>query len=201
MVFEDLQKSEADKVSNKVIGAAIEVHRNLGPGLLESAYEECFCQELRLRGIGFERQKYLPVYYKGQAVDCDYRLDLLVEDKVIVEIKAISAFSPLHEAQLMTYLKLSNLWLGLLINFNVMVLRDGIKRVVLVDFFSLRKCPDFVFLVNFVVREPLADNRLKAYISTEKNYYHKGTKDTKKIKNKSLNKYLAATIETTKPRF
>ena len=125
-----LGKREINKLSNRIIGAAIEVHRNLGPGLLENVYEECFCRELSLQGISFERQKYMPVKYKGQKVECEYRLDIVVEDKVIVEIKSINSLLPIHEAQLMTYLTLSDLWLGLLINFNVVTLKNGIKRVV-----------------------------------------------------------------------
>ena len=125
-----LEKREINKLSNRIIGAAIEVHRNLGPGLLENVYEECFCRELTLQGINFERQKYLPVNYKGQQVECEYRLDIIVEDKIVIEVKSINSFLPIHEAQLMTYLKLSDLWLGILINFNVVTLKDGIKRVV-----------------------------------------------------------------------
>ncbi|MEK6544991.1 MAG: GxxExxY protein [Nitrospinota bacterium] len=120
----------SDELSNLIIGGAIEVHRVLGPGLLESAYEECLCQELSLKGISFERQKPLPVIYKGIHLDCGYRLDILVEKLVILELKAVEKIEPIHEAQLMTYLRLSGLWLGLLINFNVPVLRDGIRRVV-----------------------------------------------------------------------
>ncbi len=128
---DDLQKSEIDQISNRIIGAAIEVHKSLGPGLLENAYEECLCHEFCLQGISFERQKYMPIIYKGQLVDCGYRLDILVEKKIVVEIKSVISLLPIHEAQLMTYLKLSGIWLGLLINFNVVVLKDGIKRIVL----------------------------------------------------------------------
>ena len=119
-----------NKVSNKIIGAAIEVHKNLGPGLLESTYEECLCRELSLNGLSFERQKPLPINYKGIHLDCSYRLDLVVENCVIVELKSIDTLLPIHYAQLLTYLKLTGLKLGLLINFNVPVLKDGIKRVV-----------------------------------------------------------------------
>ena len=119
-----------NELSNKIIGAAIEVHKVLGPGLLESAYEECLCRELDLNGITFERQKSLPVNYKGTHLDCGYRLDILVESCVIVELKCVETFVPIHIAQLLTYLKLTNLKLGLLINFNVPVLKDGIKRVI-----------------------------------------------------------------------
>jgi GxxExxY protein len=120
----------ADHLSNKIIGAAIEVHRCLGPGLLESAYEECLCRELTLQGIPFERQVELPVEYKGEKLDCGYRLDLVVGDLVIVELKAVDEIEPIHEAQLLTYLRLTGFWLGLLINFNVRTLKSGIKRLV-----------------------------------------------------------------------
>jgi len=119
-----------NRVSEAVIGAAIQVHRHLGPGLLESAYEACLCRELELRGISFEGQKPLPVEYKGESVDCGYRLDLVVEGLVIVEIKAVDALLPIHQAQLLTYLRLTGLRLGLLLNFNVPVLTQGIRRVV-----------------------------------------------------------------------
>ena len=120
----------SDELSNRIIGAAIEVHRILGPGLLESAYEECLCRELTLQNILFERQKSLPVTYKGIYLDCGYRLDILVEKLVIVELKTVEHIEPIHEAQLLTYLKLSDLWLGLLMNFNVPVLKEGIRRIV-----------------------------------------------------------------------
>ena len=122
--------SDNNALTGKVIGAAIEVHKALGPGLLESAYEECLCHELELRSISYERQKELPIEYKGVKVDCDYRLDLLVEDKLVLELKACNALEPIHEAQLLTYLKLSGSELGLLINFNVPVLKEGIKRLI-----------------------------------------------------------------------
>jgi GxxExxY protein len=114
-----------------IIGSAIEVHRVLGPGLLESAYEECLSRELSLRNVPFERQRPLPVDYKGVRLDCGYRLDLLVAETVVVEIKAVEALLPIHEAQLLTYLRLGGWQVGLLINFNVPVLRDGIRRRVL----------------------------------------------------------------------
>jgi GxxExxY protein len=120
-----------NQVTEAVIGAAIEVHRALGPGLLESAYEECLCRELSLRQIGYERQRPLPVTYKGLDLDCGYRLDLLVADTVVVEIKAVESLLPIHEAQLLTYLKLGGWKVGLLINFNVPVLKQGIRRRVL----------------------------------------------------------------------
>ena len=121
---------QENEISGKIIGAAIEVHKMLGPGLLESAYEECLCRELHLRGIEFERQVPLPLNYKGIDLDCSYRLDLLVEDKVIVELKSMEGLEPIHEAQMLTYLKLRNAWLGLIINFNVMMLKDGVRRLV-----------------------------------------------------------------------
>ncbi len=117
-------------LSSAIIGAAIEVHRALGPGLLESAYEQCLAQELSLRKIPFERQKPLPVHYKGTQLDCGYRLDFLVADIIVVEVKAIDALLPIHQAQLLSYLKLGGWKLGLLINFHVPLLREGIKRVV-----------------------------------------------------------------------
>lgn len=120
---------DEDVLSNEIIGAAIEVHRALGPGLLESAYEECLCRELSLRDIKFERQKSLPVAYKGVNLDCGYRLDILVDQLVILELKAVSRIKPIHEAQLLTYLKLAGLKLGLLLNFNVPVMKAGIRRI------------------------------------------------------------------------
>ena len=122
---------DLNKLTERVIGAAIEVHREIGPGLLESAYEECLCRELDLREIPFERQLPLPVEYKGVTLDCGYRLDLLVAKTVVVEIKAVSALEQIHEAQLLTYLRLGGWKLGLLINFNVPLLKDGIKRRIL----------------------------------------------------------------------
>lgn len=128
---EDTEENMKENViSEKIIGAAIEVHRHLGPGLLESAYEECLSHELRLVGLRFERQKPLPVVYKDVKLECGYRLDLLVENLVIIEIKAVDALAPIHSVQLLTYLKMCGRRLGLLINFNVDVLKDGIKRVV-----------------------------------------------------------------------
>ncbi|MFZ2492056.1 MAG: GxxExxY protein [Thermoanaerobaculia bacterium] len=118
-------------MTSGIIGAAIEVHRSLGPGLLESAYEECLEQELVLRGVPCRRQVALPVEYKGVRLRCAYRIDLLVADAVIVEIKAVTMIEPVHEAQLLTYLRLARCHVGLLINFNVAVLRDGIRRRVL----------------------------------------------------------------------
>ena len=118
-----------NELSGIVIGAAIEVHKVLGPGLLESAYETCLCHELQLRNIIFERQKPLPVIYKGDKLDCGYRLDVVVQGMLVLEVKACDRIEPIHQAQLLTYLKLSGLSLGLLLNFNVRVMRDGIMRV------------------------------------------------------------------------
>jgi GxxExxY protein len=120
-----------EELTQKIIAAAIEVHKQTGPGLLESSYEQCMCRELDLRGILFQRQVELPIVYKGMRLDCGYRIDLLVEDLVIVELKAVEKLAPIHEAQLLTYLRLSGKRVGLLINFNVPVLRDGIIRRVL----------------------------------------------------------------------
>ncbi|MEL6385333.1 MAG: GxxExxY protein [Cyanobacteria bacterium J06626_18] len=125
-----MRRERANRVSGLIIGAAIEVHRELGPGLLESAYEACLKYELSQRGISIKSQVPQPVSYEGIRMDCGYRLDLFVENTVIVELKAVEALHPVHSAQLLTYLKLQNCWLGLLINFNVPVLTKGIKRLV-----------------------------------------------------------------------
>ncbi len=121
---------EFDDISGRVIGHAIEVHRCLGPGLLESTYERCLAHELSLAKIQFARQKLLPVHYKGTIVDCGYRVDLVVADQLIVELKSVEHLLPIHQAQLITYLKVSGIKVGLLINFNVEVLTDGLKRFV-----------------------------------------------------------------------
>ena len=118
-----------NELSGIVIGAAIEVHKVLGPGLLESAYENCLCHELQLRNVIFKRQKPLPITYKGVDLDCGYRLDVVVQGMLVLEVKACERIEPIHQAQLLTYLKLSGLSLGLLLNFNVPVMRDGIVRV------------------------------------------------------------------------
>ena len=123
--------TDQDPASNKVIGLAIEVHRHLGPGLLESAYEDCLALEMRQRGLVFQRQVPLPVTYKGMKLDCTYRLDFVIESYLILEIKAVERLLPVHEAQLLTYLKLSGMNIGILLNFNVPLLRDGIRRMVL----------------------------------------------------------------------
>jgi GxxExxY protein len=117
-----------NQITEAIIGAAIEVHRHLGPGLLESAYERCLCHELSLRQVPFQPQLSLPVKYKGIQLDCGYRLDLVVANLVVVELKAVEQLTPIHEAQLLTYLRLGGWSAGLLINFNVSVLKDGIKR-------------------------------------------------------------------------
>ncbi|RJP72787.1 MAG: GxxExxY protein [Candidatus Abyssobacteria bacterium SURF_17] len=119
-----------DELSNVVIGAAIEVHRCLGPGLLEAAYHQCLARELSLRNLRFETEKSIPVNYKGINLECGYRLDFMVEDKLIVELKAIEKMLPIYDAQMLTYLKLTGRKLGLIMNFNVPLLREGIKRIV-----------------------------------------------------------------------
>jgi GxxExxY protein len=121
---------DINRLSSKVIGAAIEVHKVLGPGLLESSYEECICYELELRGLSFERQKHLGLNYKGLELGASYRLDVVVEKAIILELKSCDKIKPIHRAQLLTYLKLSGLNLGLLLNFNVTLMRDGIIRLV-----------------------------------------------------------------------
>jgi len=140
---EDTKKSQSEhgempdlrrlnEITNAIIGAAIEVHKKLGPGLLESAYQECLAREFTLRSINFEKEKPLPVDYKGVRLECGYRLDFLVEGCVVVEIKSIEAIAPIHEAQLLTYLSLGGWKLGLLLNFNVNKLTEGgIRRKIL----------------------------------------------------------------------
>jgi len=118
-------------LTREIIGAAIEVHKQLGPGLLESAYEECLAHELQLRNLKVERQKPVPVVYKRVKLECGYRIDILVENRVVVELKSIEGFAPVHEAIVLTYLRLSDHKLGLLINFNVTVLKDGVRRFIL----------------------------------------------------------------------
>ncbi|MBN1927745.1 MAG: GxxExxY protein [Prolixibacteraceae bacterium] len=117
-----------NEITEKIIGCAIEVHRNLGPGLLESAYEECLAYELRNIGLFVERQKAVPVIYKEIKLDCGYRIDILVENSVIIELKSVDALNPIHEAQILTYLKFAEKQIGLLINFNVTLLKNGLKR-------------------------------------------------------------------------
>jgi GxxExxY protein len=120
-----------EQLTERIIGSAIDVHRELGPGLIESAYEECLCHELHLRGLSFRRQVDLPISYKGLKLDCGYRLEIVVEDSVLIELKSIEQILPIHQAQLLTYLHLSGNKVELLINFNVTVLKNGIVRRVL----------------------------------------------------------------------
>jgi len=124
------ETQRGNEFTEKIIGACIEIHKTIGPGLLESACEECLCFELSKNGLKFERQKPLPVVYKSVRLDCGYRLDLVVENSVIVELKAVESLLPVYDAQVLTYLKLTGLQIGLLINFNVPVLKQGIKRIV-----------------------------------------------------------------------
>lgn len=119
-----------NEISKEILNAALEVHKALGPGLLESAYETCLEKELKIRGLNVKRQLGLPLVYKDETCDIGYRLDLLVENKVIIEIKSVEALNDVHIAQVLTYLKLSGCKLGLLINFNVKLIKDGVKRLV-----------------------------------------------------------------------
>lgn len=120
-----------EEITDVILRCAIEVHKNLGPGLLESAYEVCLCHELSLCKLSLEKQKKLPVCYKGITVDCAYRIDLLIEGRVIVELKTVEKILPVHEAQLLTYLKLTGVKTGLILNFNAPILKDGLRRLVL----------------------------------------------------------------------
>jgi GxxExxY protein len=120
-----------DKLSSLVIGCAIEVHKNLGPGLLESTYEQCLAYEIKSSNIPLKLQHPLPVEYKGIKLDCGFRIDMLVDNKIIVELKSVDAILPIHQAQLLTYMKLSGIRIGLLMNFNVKYMKTGIKRMVL----------------------------------------------------------------------
>lgn len=122
------------ELSRKVIGCAIEVHRNLGPGLLESAYQRCLAHEMYLAGVGFTAEVELPLCYKGVNLDCGYRMDFLVEDFLVVEVKAVNVIAGIHQAQLLTYMKLAEAPLGLLLNFNVKLLKDGIRKCAISDF-------------------------------------------------------------------
>ncbi len=124
-------QTDLNKITERIIGAAIAVHRELGPGLLESTYEACLTYELIDRGLAVERQKQLPVNYRDKRLDLGYRIDILVEEAVIIELKAVERLEPIHQAQLLSYLKLSGCRIGLLINFNVRVLKDGIRRLML----------------------------------------------------------------------
>ena len=125
----EAQRSNLNELSNRVIGLCIEVHRELGPGLLESAYEEALAYELTHAGLKYERQRDMPLLYKGVKLDCGYRLDLVIEGELIIELKAATELLPVHHAQLLTYLKLERRSLGMLINFNVPILKNGIKRM------------------------------------------------------------------------
>jgi GxxExxY protein len=125
----DTETQRLNHITEKIIGCAIEVHRALGPGLLESAYEECLSFELSQSNISFEKQVPLPVIYKGVKLECGYRMDLVIDRLIVVEIKAVERILPVHEAQLLSYLKLANKPLGLLINFHVPVLKNGLKRI------------------------------------------------------------------------
>jgi GxxExxY protein len=129
MYEDEVRRERTNSLTEQIIGSAITVHIGLGPGLLESAYEECLCYELSQRKLNFQRQVALPLVYKGVRLDCGYRMDLVVEDIVVVEIKTVERFAPIHEAQLLSYLKLFDRRLGLLINFHVPVLKNGVKRV------------------------------------------------------------------------
>jgi GxxExxY protein len=122
---------ENDPLTEKIIGFAINVHRALGPGLLESAYEECLCYEIDQSVLTFRRQVALPIIYKAVRLDCGYRMDIVVEERVIVELKTVERLLPIHEAQMLTYLKLSGKKIGLLLNFNTPALKDGIRRMLL----------------------------------------------------------------------
>jgi GxxExxY protein len=126
-----MMKREFDALSKQVIGLALEVHQQLGPGLLESSYEKCLAHELKTHGIQYDTQKSMPVLYKGLELDCGYRIDLIVEGKLIIELKSVDSLTNVHEAQILTYMKLANIKTGLLINFNNRLLKNGIKRFVL----------------------------------------------------------------------
>lgn len=130
MQYQEIENTEReDFLTGQIINPAIEVHRNLGPGLLESAYETCLIYEMKLRNLRVERQKSLPIFYKDIILDCGYRLDIVVENQVIVEIESVNNIAPIHEAQLLSYLKMSDYKKGLIINFNVKMLKDGLRRM------------------------------------------------------------------------
>jgi GxxExxY protein len=129
-MFTDDYKNESNKLSKLIIGCAIEVHKSLGPGLLESTYEKCLCYEFESNKLKYEKQLNMPVHYKDILIEPGYRLDILIEDKVIVELKSVEKLLPIHKAQLKTYLKLSDNWLGLLLNFNTEIMKTGIERIV-----------------------------------------------------------------------
>jgi GxxExxY protein len=119
-----------NEITREIIGAAIEVHKHLGPGLLESSYEECLAHELRLRNLRVDRQIALPVVYKETKLECGYRIDVLVEGRIVVELKSVASLAPIHEAIILTYLRLSGHKIGLLVNFNVAILKDGVRRFI-----------------------------------------------------------------------
>jgi GxxExxY protein len=121
---------QEEKLTDVILGAAIEVHRELGPGLLESAYEQCLCHELHLRKLSYASQVDLPVRYKQRSLDCGYRMDIVVENKIVLELKSVDEINNLHKAQLLTYLKLSQMHVGFLLNFNVPLMKDGFVRMV-----------------------------------------------------------------------
>ena len=125
------KKKKFTDLSHRVIGSAIEVHRHLGPGLLESTYQQCLARELHLSGIPFKLEYPLPVEYKGLHLDCGYRIDVLIEDAIILELKSVAQLKPIHEAQLLTYMKLTHIKQGFLINFNVEILKNGLKSFIL----------------------------------------------------------------------
>lgn len=122
---------EINEITKEVIGAAVEVHKQLGPGMLESAYEECLCYELENRGFSIQRQKPVPIVYKDIKLECGYRIDVLVDDTLVLELKSIDAIAPVHVAQILTYMRFANKKIDLLINFNVTVLKNGLRRYVL----------------------------------------------------------------------
>ena len=126
-----MNKHKFEELSNKVIGLALEVHKELGPGLLESSYQQCLAYELSKNSISFEIEKELPVVYKNIKLDCGYRIDILIENSLLLELKSVEKLLPIHEAQILTYMKLADIKIGLLINFNVKILKEGIKRFVL----------------------------------------------------------------------
>jgi GxxExxY protein len=126
-----MAEGQKDQLTERIIGLAIEVHRQLGPGLLESAYEECLCYEFQQSGLQYQRQVALPVHYKEVRLDCGYRMDLVIASQLIIELKTVERLLPVHDAQLLTYLRLSGLRTGLLLNFNSSLLKDGLRRLVL----------------------------------------------------------------------
>jgi GxxExxY protein len=135
----ETRRAQLNELSHRVIGRCIEVHRELGPGLLESAYEEALAHEFTIAGIAFERQREMPLLYKGVKLDCGYRLDFIVEGQLIIELKAVAELLPIHHAQLLTYLKLERRPLGLLVNFNAPALKNGVHRVAAGDLFQTEK--------------------------------------------------------------